>query len=904
MNEFDKIILTISENICKNIANMEDEERGFHSQNILNNLRNLVEAIAQRIYSEIETIEPNNYHDIEKSLHYVDSKGELRFLSRFHDYLQVSVSHYTPDEDSSIRLMLKYYEWLMRIRSYARNSFNLEILYNLEDYPLNQDDSMKEYYEKIACVLDNTYYNNRQANNRFYVQNSKPFFVGGKIYYEVTVTPADDFSSKFNRFTVFSNREIPTFYAIKLDFIDSHINILNRKMPIRIINSYKVAIRPVELNKFSEILGLHTVSTGTQEYYFVMDYLTETGMSLTEVIDLEDAYYQTIKQTISVKSKSNNLFAILDKCRNISRYKLRGYNIIRYLLYRLRNKIIKNQISDRPNNWISNLKLSNGCLPFEDMPFDASLLEHNPPLLDLFACINSKGREHELLARRIRINTEQNVQLFTSVNELKTFSNIPQLILKYNLLLPEKHKLIRSLVMEGDNVYIYGYVVDTVEIIKNLKDKIGSGLKGYKGAVSAWIENEKNVDCDEKKIILQQMFDSHDIALIYGAAGTGKTTLIKHIATFFANESKLFLANTNPAKEHLRQQIKVSNSEFSTIAGSGNLIWNRKYDIVFIDECSTVDNLSMKNLLNRLECRLLVLVGDIYQIHSIRFGNWFNLAKAFLPSDIIYELNVPYRSDDPDLIGLWDKVRSLDDKMTEYISKKHYSAKLDESIFSKDKQDEIILCLNYDGLYGVNNLNRFLQNDNASPTVVWDSWTYKVNDPIIFNEFNRFYPTLYNNLKGLIRKITKSASKITFEVEVDMPLNEFNAAEAGFELLDCNVPGHSLIRFSVDYYVDDDTTERDKKAVVPFQVAYAISIHKAQGLEYESVKVIITNQIEELITHNIFYTAITRARKYLKIYWTPETQQKVLTDIKPISVKKDAYILSNKYGLQILNKPS
>lgn len=103
MGEFDKIIITISDNICKNIANMEDDDRGFHSQNILNNLRNLVEAIDQRIYSEIEPIVPNNYDDIEKSVRYVASRGELRFLSGFHDYLQVSVSHYTPDEDSSLK---------------------------------------------------------------------------------------------------------------------------------------------------------------------------------------------------------------------------------------------------------------------------------------------------------------------------------------------------------------------------------------------------------------------------------------------------------------------------------------------------------------------------------------------------------------------------------------------------------------------------------------------------------------------------------------------------------------------------------------------------------------------------------------------------------------------------------
>ena len=54
---------------------------------------------------------------------------------------------------------------------------------------------------------------------------------------------------------------------------------------------------------------------------------------------------------------------------------------------------------------------------------------------------------------------------------------------------------------------------------------------------------------------------------------------------------------------------------------------------------------------------------------------------------------------------------------------------------------------------------------------------------------------------------------------------------------------------------------------MPFQIAYAVSIHKAQGLEYDSVKVIITKDVDEMITHNAFYTAIlqiTRAKKALE----------------------------------------
>ena len=213
-----------------------------------------------------------------------------------------------------------------------------------------------------------------------------------------------------------------------------------------------------------------------------------------------------------------------------------------------------------------------------------------------------------------------------------------------------------------------------------------------------------------------------------------------------------------------------------------------------------------------------------------------------------------------------------------------------------------ILCLNYDGLYCINNINRFLQNGNPSQAVNWDSWIYKVGDPVIFNEQNRFYPTLYNNLKGWIRSIKIAVNSIQFDVEVDMALNEFGAMAAGFELLDCEIPGHSMIRFSVNHYVDDDTHEKRSNEVIPFQVAYAISIHKAQGLEYNSVKVIVTNDAEEHITHNIFYTAITRARKKLKIYWTPETQHKILSAMKPITCKADAYVISNKYGIPILNK--
>ena len=60
-------------------------------------------------------------------------------------------------------------------------------------------------------------------------------------------------------------------------------------------------------------------------------------------------------------------------------------------------------------------------------------------------------------------------------------------------------------------------------------------------------------------------------------------------------------------------------------------------------------------------------------------------------------------------------------------------------------------------------------------------------------------------------------------------------------------------------------------------MAYAVSIHKAQGLEYDSVKVVIPSVNTEKITKGVFYTAITRTKKKLTIYWSSETMVAIIS---------------------------
>lgn len=141
----------------------------------------------------------------------------------------------------------------------------------------------------------------------------------------------------------------------------------------------------------------------------------------------------------------------------------------------------------------------------------------------------------------------------------------------------------------------------------------------------------------------------------------------------------------------------------------------------------------------------------------------------------------------------------------------------------------------------------------------------------------------------------KPAERIQFDIEIDRPLIELNVDDYEFEIIGNAENGNSIIRFAVNKNKStDEDDDGASKTIVPFQIAYAVSIHKAQGLEYDSVKIIITDEIDELITHSIFYTAITRARKKLKIYWAQAVEKKVLGRIKPKNNSHDVALLKSE----------
>lgn len=888
-------IQSANQAICDNIKNLKNDRR-LLAQNILSQARNLVEGVAVLAHTNDLTGE-FTFKGTGPALAHVASGGNsVNFLNRFHKLILESSSHYTLNGEMSERLMLKYYEYFIRIRFLLINTFNIKSLSNLEEFPIDLDPALREYHEMISAKIDaHRSIPVTGSRSRYYIHAVKPFFVGGKIYYEVTFHNASDRTAKFDRHIAFTDIDITDKYAAHLTVNHDAINVIGHNMPIIIITDWSVSIRPCEFNNFARLFGEDIkVDSGHSEYKSLMEYLTETSSSLLDIMHTSDDGFNRLREIMLEKSKSSpKIFPILEQARLLIKSNANGSNIIRYVMLRMNNVILKDQYDPATCNFLSNLNLDRKCKPFDSMPFCTSPRRHNPRINDLIECLDSKSRKHELLARKIKTNTQQEGSLYTPLEDLSSFDDIDSLISAYNGALWEGHRLRRSLAKDKDHLFIQEYEDDSYEIIKELQKYANGGLDGYEAAVSKWIsQTALNLDDSTKVAAIEKLYSKSKVALIYGAAGTGKTRMIEYVADLFADKNILFLAHTNPAINNLQRRVKAQNAVYKTITSHINSGDRSDYDILVVDECSIVGNTDFLKVLNNTSFKLLLLVGDIYQLEPIEFGNWFVLAPSFLQNGSIFELTEPFRTKDQNLLKLWNSVRNIDSNIAEIIAQNNYSANLDASLFNIQRSDEIILCLNYDGLYGINNVNRFLQGSNTSKAISWGVSTYKVGDPVLFNDSDRFRGVIYNNLKGKIVGLRKYKERIEFDIEIDRIVTELDTIGTDLELVE-----DSIIRFSVYHRASTDDDDETNNTNVPFQVAYAVSIHKAQGLEYDSVKVVITDANEDDITHSIFYTAITRARKELKILWSPEVQQAILQKLNRPNSKKDAGILSARRNL-------
>ena len=709
----------------------------------------------------------NGYTNVSEKLAWEVSqlRVDTRYLCNFLRGLKY-INRRIPKEGQAERLMLKYYNYLWEIRRFMRENYNKSILENLEKFPLDLDTVDSEYYEKVAKQIENIDLTKRNVRvSRYYVHKITPFFVNGERYYEITLQLAGVYSTKYNRVTVYSKMTITTYYSIQIAYTETELELWGIRNNIKVLNDWKVAIDPTCLNKLSKMLMKHTkINRNYQEYVNLMEFLTETGMNLFELINMRKERFSQIYNRVFGTTNTHDFGDVLIQIRReySKSYCKVGKNTIGYAMLHMRDEILEDLLPNKfyPKRISEKLFVSSRCYPFEK----------NPMIANLVGTKTSKKDKESIIELLDDSKVVSLVQPYMTIDNL--ISETGELLFKkseigsdavienYNTSLDDWERDKGYFIIEKEGlVTIASYYDTTINILKRLLQLT------HNVSLDRQEENERFIkncgikfDDIDKKIALKHLFVNSNIMLIYGAAGTGKTTLINYISRMFGNARKLYLTKTHTALQNVIRSLdkNIDNCDFEIIDSITRSNSAVIHDIVFIDECSTIDNRTMELLLGKISNdALIVMSGDIYQIESIDFGNWFFYAKDIVKAKgASIELSSTWRTEKEELKGLWKAVREKSTIVTEMLSMEGpFSENLGENIFHLD-EDEVVLCLNYDGKFGLNNMNQYFQNANTnSKAFSWEEWSYKIGDRIIFTNTRRS-TLLYNNLKGTIINIS------------------------------------------------------------------------------------------------------------------------------------------------------
>lgn len=904
-------------NIDSKICGIIDDYKILHDSQkvadyVIQFLRTYLETIAARIYAYENPDKPTPIRGKDKwytqYIKALKETNEYGYIWMFHHSLQIVTSHYVPAEDGAVRFMEGHINLLYQLRNHMREMFGLNLMENLEDYPQERNEELNPYYRKIYNSLREIQVEEsaEHTKDRYYIMRKKYRFVDGRGFFEYTLAYAQEEITKFDRFVVYSFSDIPDNYSIQCDFAHTSVDFNGIDIDIKCLVAWTVSIRPCELEKIAAIAGYEvTVRSYNTFYRAMMKFLSKKGMNLLDILLADENDYDIYSEQVQI-GQTSKFAEVFNKLRDIIINDKSGCNIIRYLISFLRNDVIRDQLADCPNNRLSYLYLKNEAIPFDEMPYASSLYKHNVTTSRLHRCLDIDDCEHQYLSAIVNSEAYDSNTLYVAIDEKSLdYYLYEKDIFNKSLYKSEKQQL-RRIESFFNYLYVKNYFELTKAIIGKLQQYTSEGVRDYLQTINGKKEVIEKIDDNEKKKIVSNIFKHSRLGMIYGAAGTGKTKVAEHIAKIFDDKNILLLANTNAAKNNLQDRINNAFCDCYTVHDYiKNKNSNKIYDLVIVDECSTVCNEDILQLFEKCNSEAYLLLGDIHQIEAIKFGNWFNFARYFIEKNSVYELSIPYRAKNNNtLLDMWSYVRHYDENMFERLQANGYISTLDESIFEKT-EDEIILCLGYDGLYGVNNINRYMQKVNPSNPVEWGNWVYKVGDKVLFNDNKRFGSVLYNNLKGTIVTIDRKDEEIVFQIQIDKKISDRDIFYTDLKLHDCACEGKSIVEFSVKKRIEKDSDTDYSEQVVPFQIAYAVSIHKAQGLEYKSVKVVITEDVDEQISHNIFYTAITRTTDKLKIYLSKETQKKLATKFVESNVGlKQAQIFAQHAGLKLKNKLS
>ncbi|ASZ09074.1 hypothetical protein CK556_01725 [Mesoplasma chauliocola] len=309
------------------------------------------------------------------------------------------------------------------------------------------------------------------------------------------------------------------------------------------------------------------IKTTSTEYKNLMQILMTNNINILDLVKQEDSEFNSIINKISEGAKSNFLISqILKRCRIIILQEMNGQNLLSYLLYKIRNEVIKAQLSSNIQN-LNALKTNNGALPFENLPLFMNPKSYNSELSNLIHAINDfNDRKDELFARKIKNETITNKKIFNDINNLVDIEKINIYINNFNKKLDyPTYKESELFIYKEKYVYMHIFLETTLQIMDELNKKSLEIPIDYNAFIIDSLNNNSstlNIENESKRKILEMLFKNSRIALIYGPAGTGKTFLANVVSNIFDNFEKIYLSTSNSAIQNLKKKMQARTKHY------------------------------------------------------------------------------------------------------------------------------------------------------------------------------------------------------------------------------------------------------------------------------------------------------------------------------------------------------
>lgn len=434
-----------------------------------------------------------------------------------------------------------------------------------------------------------------------------------------------------------------------------------------------------------------------------------------------------------------------------------------------------------------------------------------------------------------------------------------------------------GIVSNDDSYALSGVRYMEREVEKSLDSRIKNNFYGLSESNKAdclasikFYEELKGFELTSEQIVAVLTCCGASTALISGAAGCGKTTVLESLYGALKRlNGELNIHQIALSGKAARRMQEATGIEARTIASFLKNVELEKLglnDLVVIDECSMVDLATAYYLFRRLKVNVrVILVGDVMQLPPVTAGLFFHkLVGGKLPQASLN--TIKRQAEGSEIISLASKVRAgLDVSPSDYkniifFDSSESIVQIYEHMGGDYKSFNTVFCCPVKGKYGTDRINHILITEKRKLGLRGKPVQYANAEGYLVN---------YNVYKGVVDTMDASnlcVGDLVLNTENNYDLDVMNGMVGIVSGLSTDPSDEYICTISFDG-IDVKFRLQDLEALV---FAYAMTIHKLQGSQFNNVivscdKPPLPGGKKNLISQQMLYTGITRASHKLAL---------------------------------------